>query len=460
MVDLVVVSAPDENQTDHFFSVLTGNGDGSFAPPTAYTPELPANDRRYVIFDVDVADLNNDGRSDVLVALNDLADNVVIYLGNPDGSLQNQAPTSIDVAFDMTVVDLNGDGNLDVLAFNNSVFGIEFSAGNGDGTFAEPVPLVDDPSDDVEVGDVDNDGLLDLLRTRVGPSVIEIYRQGPDMSFSLLNTLPTTGRTDYFIELADLNGDGLLDIVGQRDTTGFEVLIATGGGDYAERVFLPGSVGSEPYQAFDLADLDGDGDVDIVGKVFGPERLQYYANNGDGTFASPVESPGFPAGETVQDLILADLDNQGQPDLIATVESSAAGGRVETYLNTCYFFPVVTRQPESVLAEAGSQAVLSVEVGPAGPFTYQWRRNGVPVRNNPTISGARSPVLMLDQITREQAGMYSVVISNAQGSTTSTEAVVAVTPTIAACPADLNGDGNANTFDLLDLLRDVDEGCP
>jgi hypothetical protein len=80
VVDLVVVSAPDENQTDHFFSVLTGNGDGSFAPPTAYTPVLPANDRRYVIFDVDVADLNNDGRSDVLVALNDLADNVVIYL--------------------------------------------------------------------------------------------------------------------------------------------------------------------------------------------------------------------------------------------------------------------------------------------------------------------------------------------------------------------------------------------
>ncbi len=85
--------------------------------------------------------------------------------------------------------------------------------------------------------------------------------------------------------------------------------------------------------------------------------------------------------------------------------------------------PTIATQPASVtLWEGASNYTFSVVVGGTQPFGYQWRVGGV------NIPGATSRVLNLPNVSYAQAGAYSVVISNAVGSVTSSSATLAVTP--------------------------------
>ena len=75
--------------------------------------------------------------------------------------------------------------------------------------------------------------------------------------------------------------------------------------------------------------------------------------------------------------------------------------------------PTIVRQPESVTLPAGSAATLEVEVSGTSPFAFQWLFEGNP------ISGATNAVLTLPNIQIEDAGIYTVEISNQAGSISS-----------------------------------------
>ena len=79
--------------------------------------------------------------------------------------------------------------------------------------------------------------------------------------------------------------------------------------------------------------------------------------------------------------------------------------------------PTIARQPQTQTVAMGSTAVFNAEAT-GGPLSFQWRRNGAP------IGGATSASLVLNAATAADAGTYSVVISNAIGSTTSSTAAL------------------------------------
>lgn len=450
LIDLAVV-LEDGNDT---LSILLGQGDGTFGPAQTYDP--PGN----TIFDLLVSDLDADSRSDLVVAT--VTNGVQVYLADANGTLGSPSQTPAGLWAKLTAIDLDQDGHPDLVGgIFSSGLGVNVTYGNGDGTFQSQQTLVPGVGvKDIAFGDFDSDGRVDLaLSQNGGTASVEIFLREEDGSFVLANTLLPPDNSDPLIEAADLNGDGLDDLVSRLETgRPLRVWLATGGGDFAAQVALPDSASPSSIQSFILTDLDGDGDIDIAAGARVPESVQYHANNGNGTFAPPVR--GSVDGE-IRDVTVADLDNQGQPDVIATIGlPNTPTDRIEVYLGSCFFFPVITQQPAPTLASAGGQAAISVVAGGAAPLAYQWRRNGSPILNTATIAGARSPTLTLSQITREQAGEYDVVVTNAFGESRSFPAVVAVTPTIHPCPADLNGDGDPNTFDLLELLRDIDAGCP
>jgi uncharacterized repeat protein (TIGR03803 family) len=92
--------------------------------------------------------------------------------------------------------------------------------------------------------------------------------------------------------------------------------------------------------------------------------------------------------------------------------------------------PQITAQPASQTAAAGASVEFSVAVVGAPPLSYQWRLNGVNLTDGGSFSGSASRTLTVNNITTNDAGSYSVVVSDTLGSVTSSGAVL----TVAASP--------------------------
>jgi hypothetical protein len=89
-------------------------------------------------------------------------------------------------------------------------------------------------------------------------------------------------------------------------------------------------------------------------------------------------------------------------------------------------FPMIISQPSSLTCVAGATGTFSVFAGP-DPLAYQWWRNGTPLTNAGTVSGAATPTLTLgDLTTNDTGGSYLVVVSNGASMVTSTVATLVV----------------------------------
>jgi hypothetical protein len=116
-----------------------------------------------------------------------------------------------------------------------------------------------------------------------------------------------------------------------------------------------------------------------------------------------------------------------EPDVIAPVIAQGAG--------------------PSQSHKCGENAGFAVTVAWGTSPSFQWRKNGVTLVNGPTgtgsiVSGATTPGLSIQNLTREDAGMYDCVVSNACGSATSAAA------TLTICYPDCNCDGQLNLADF------------
>ena len=155
--DLAVANYGNNN-----ISVLLGNGDGTFRP-AVYFPAgtLPSF--------VAVGQFNADGILDLAVT-NAWSNDVSVLLGNGDGTFQ--APRSFAVGsspLSAAVADINGDGRLDLAVANygnpsvGDLGNVVVLLGNGDGTFQPALPFtVGTNPESVVVGDFNGDGKLDL----------------------------------------------------------------------------------------------------------------------------------------------------------------------------------------------------------------------------------------------------------------------------------------------------------
>ena len=99
--------------------------------------------------------------------------------------------------------------------------------------------------------------------------------------------------------------------------------------------------------------------------------------------------------------------------------------------------PVIVAQPQSQTADAGSTATFTASAAGTAPLSYQWRFNGTP------IAGATDSTYARSNLQTGDAGTYSLVVTNAVGSVTSSNAVLTVTlvnvaPTISQQPQDQN----------------------
>ncbi|HEY0550948.1 MAG TPA: immunoglobulin domain-containing protein [Verrucomicrobiae bacterium] len=91
--------------------------------------------------------------------------------------------------------------------------------------------------------------------------------------------------------------------------------------------------------------------------------------------------------------------------------------------------PIILTNPASRLVYPGSNVILSVRALGAPPITYQWRRSGANLPDAGNISGTASPNLAISSFASSEAGTYSVIVSNAFGTATSSNATLTLNQT-------------------------------
>jgi hypothetical protein len=220
--------------------VLLGNGDGTFRPVVAYDTRFHPGGNGLA-----VGDVNGDGKPDLIVT--SACDTqscplgkIGVLLGNGDGTFQRSVKYELAgySALGIAVADLNHDGKLDVVVggcLTGDCLGQEgvvtVLLGNGDGTFQPPVGYgtVGGFTDGVAVADVNGDGKPDVVVMNYDGSVAVLQGNG-DGTFLPAVTF-ASGITDgaYGVGVADLNGDGWPDVMMAGNTSLVSVLINSTG---------------------------------------------------------------------------------------------------------------------------------------------------------------------------------------------------------------------------------------
>ncbi|MDC0678921.1 FG-GAP repeat domain-containing protein [Sorangium atrum] len=225
---------------------------------------------------VATGDVNGDGNRD-LVVINVVGADASVLLGNGDGTLTAAAPVG-GIGTNpggVALADLDGDGKLDLLVggFNvPGIGGLRVLLGNGDGTFQAPVLYaVGNQPTSVQVADFNGDGKLDVVTSNfVGSSLSVLLGNGDGTLQSATNYSAPGANTPNDVAVADVNGDGKLDLISANaNGQTLSVWLGNGDGTFQPAIVFP-SGGSFP-DAVAVGDLNGDGKLDLA-------TTNYFAN--------------------------------------------------------------------------------------------------------------------------------------------------------------------------------------
>lgn len=302
------------------FSLLWVFPSASFAQGISFAAPLsfPSGADSY---SVALADFNGDGKLDAVVTDSNVS-TISILLGNGDGTFQ--APLtypSYTAPRHAVVGDFNGDGKLDIAAtaYHSTQNYVEVFLGNGDGTFQPKVgyPTCAPGPYGIATADLNGDGILDLVVTDGGTNT-----SGPETQVAVLlgkgdgtfgpAACYTAGEGVLSVAIGDLNGDGKPDLaVGNFWGGSISILLGNGDGTFQPSVRY--SSGQHPMSV-GMADVNRDGNLDVLVSDHGVDTLSVFLGNGDGTLQAPLIYPT--GGQYNKKLGIADLTGDGILDVV------------------------------------------------------------------------------------------------------------------------------------------------
>jgi len=315
------------------------------------------------------------GQSDVLV----VADMVTVKAPFAPAALvsgESNGPASVHAA------DLNGDELLDVLVAAQNDHEIAWHAQLPDGTFGarQLVGGLAQPRT-VSAGDFDGDGDLDVLSASELQDELAWFEnldgQGTFGGRAIISLAADGPRA---VRAADLDGDGRADAL---CASRFDHEVAwfrneDGLGSFGPQQLLSSSVLAA--RAVDCADLDDDGDLDVLSAAEGDGQLAWYENlDGQGHFAPSALLPSVTS--SAQDVHAADLDGDGDLDVLYASAADGRAGWIEHLDGQGSFSP----QPHLLAPAPSARAVqaadldrdgdLDVVVAQLGDYSSVWFEN-------------------------------------------------------------------------------------
>ena len=278
---------------------------------------------------IEIQDMDEDGSLD-LVTVDNPEGLVRIYLNDGLGTSQpdkvlavDAGPSGLELA-GLVLADFDGDGLLDIAVshLKEDAVSVLFNDGSGQYVARTRISVEEEPTF-LRVADLEIDGDIDLIVTYFSSSQISLLRNDGTGNFSADELIQMTAGGEMFAEVSDLNNDAYPDVVvGHPYDVKLSLLLNNSGvlGEPEEY-----EIGTPP-QAISIGDLDDNGSPDLV-VISKTGSISVLKNDGTGTF---VESKTIEPGGSLSSGLLADMNGDGLLDLLAANDGSF---NVEAFVN-------------------------------------------------------------------------------------------------------------------------------
>jgi uncharacterized protein YjdB len=341
-------------------------------------------------FSLAIGDLDGDGKSDVAV-LNVTSNTVSVFRNtSTSGAIGTSSfANKVDFAtgvqpFGIAIGDIDGDGKLDMVVANDvsntiSLFRNTATAGTIDyNSFAAKVDFATGINPvSVAIADIDRDGKPDIAVANYYSNTISLFRNTSATGGIAVHSLAAkvdiaTGNRPYSLALADIDGDGKVDIAAANSVDNTISLFrnsATSGSitaaSFESRVdFI---AGTQPY-CIAIADIDGDGKADIAVTNAISRTVSVFRNtatSGSLTSASLAAKVDLAAGVLPYSIAIGDINGDGKPDLVVSNYGNTRSGTtsVSVFRNTAITGAITTASFAGRVDIAVKNVPRSVVVG-------------------------------------------------------------------------------------------------
>lgn len=393
-----------------FTSIFLNLGDGTFRPPSMYV--LGASS-------LVAADLNGDGKPDLVSAPYCCGNGFSIVYNRGDGTFAQPTgyPTSNTFGVAVAAGDFAHEGRARVAALSVTYFGggptIDVWKNRGDGTLVKVQTFAaSGGAQSLTVADVNQDGYLDLISgDGNGGSTFTVYLNKKDGTFSA-GVPYNANSSPGLIAPGDLNKDGAPDLLWSWEGY-FYLSLNKGNGTFT-------APPSNPFQsrsflgATAIADFNQDGKPDAAATTYSDSapqrRISIFPGNGDGTFGSEYVLP-IVSTETPNQILAADLNGDGKPDLIYD-------GNPNPYF-VVRLTPGATNIPPSIIGtnQGGNSGSVTIQVFYQGLIpgtTVKVSAPGLPdILPTSTAVSSYSPnvLIVTFDLTGSAPGVYNLVLT-------------------------------------------------
>ncbi len=341
---------PEIVSANCYLSGLAGNltvylnkGSGTFDTGVYYSAGTESVDNTTAYIGpvaVAIADVNGDGKNDI-VSSNARGGDVTILLGNGDGTINVPTvgySTGGTPKTSALVADFNGDGFADIVV-PDYVFSFAYLQGYGDGTFRSPLDFYSPVPNGygagattMATGDFNGDGYPDFVLGNVGYNNpngsgigITVFLSNPDGSLQP-GVNYGTGGSYQGVAVGYFTGSSKLDIAAVNESNGgIQIFKGNGDGSFASGSFY--STGGSDALTIVTGDFNNDGFPDLAVVNSNPVQgtpityaitVSVLLNNGAGGFNPAVVYTVNSSAEIAEDIVAADVNNDGILDLIVT----------------------------------------------------------------------------------------------------------------------------------------------
>ena len=336
-------SQPDPD-SGHLFALL-GDGAGNFAPVPSSPIKIGPSVRKLAL-----GDLDGDGKLDIVAAEHDKHE-LAILTGDGAGDFSKRVDQAISVmngpirnpsdntmgippghTHEVVLADVNADGRLDILATTVSAHGVAVLLNQTDGTFAHASGSpnrVRTPYDAIAMADMNGDGKLDIIFPSIAGNEVNVMLGDGTGAFAHAEGSPMkVAERPGYVAVGDANGDGSIDVFATHDdVTTLDVLLNDGGGKLSHAPGSPLSVDVRGYLwGIAPADLNGDGHLDLACGNAATSEIALLLGDGKGVFTRDTTLTAAPGAGYV---IAADLNADGIVDLVS---GNYQGGSVSVFL--------------------------------------------------------------------------------------------------------------------------------